>query len=260
MKSQFGAPYVGITDFTIFEQVRAMALAFNDYKHHESNRRLHVGVMMSRKTLMGESSRYTKVFPPKESIAEIFGSDDTINCLHYADYGCDSHLFSNLIKAIRFGGTGIHALQLDMTWPNPVTIASAVHSSGKAIEIILQIGRDAMIEIEQNPNELVRRLASYGDVIHRVLLDVSMGSGILLNPGSTLRLMRVIRHELPNLKMVVAGGLGPNTVGIIKPIVEEFPDVSIDAQSRLRPSGSNLDPIDWNMASTYLYEALGILK
>ena len=57
----------------------------------------------------------------------------------------------------------------------------------------------------------------------------------------------------------MAGGLGPDTLHTIQPLIDEFPDLSIDAQSRLRPSGNAMNPIDWGMAKSYLINALKIL-
>ena len=71
---------------------------------------------------------------------------------------------------------------------------------------------------------------------------------------------RAIKQRFPELGITVAGGLGPQTVCLAKPIIDEFPDLSIDAQGKLRPSGSALDPIDWNMAETYLTEALKLFN
>lgn len=62
------------------------------------------------------------------------------------------------------------------------------------------------------------------------------------------------------LGIVATGGLGPEGIGLVEPLVEEFPDISINAQGRLRPSGSALDPIDWDVAKTYLVRALELLK
>ncbi len=42
-------------------------------------------------------------------------------------------------------------------------------------------------------------------------------------------------------KLGVAGGLGPDTISLIRPIVIEIPDISIDAQGRLRNDRNELD-------------------
>jgi hypothetical protein len=57
-------PYVGITDFTTFEQVKHMLTVFNKNLEQGQSRRLHVGVMMSYKTLHGMETKWTEAFPP----------------------------------------------------------------------------------------------------------------------------------------------------------------------------------------------------
>jgi hypothetical protein len=54
---------------------------------------------------------------------------------------------------------------------------------------------------------------------------------------------------------IAVGGLGPDTMDVVLPLVAEFPDISIDAQGKLRKSGNALDPIHWDLAAGYLCEA-----
>lgn len=248
-------PYIGITDFTNFEQVQEMSRVFSTHCPQESNRILHVGVMMSYKTLHNVPSKWQNAFPPKDRIASIFSSDEAYNCLHYADYDNNPDLWKSLATAISYGGIGIHALQLDMIWPDPSEIANGVHTSRKQIEVILQIGKNALEEVDNNPQRVVERLGNYEGVIHRVLLDKSMGKGLGMDADGLIPFARVIRESFPTLGIGAAGGLGPETIRLVEPLVAVFPDLSIDAQGRLRPSGNALDPIDWNMARDYLVKA-----
>ena len=253
-------PYVGITDFTSFEQVTRMLEVFQNHNPSESQRQLHVGVMMSFKTLNGIETKWSKAFPPKETIADIFGSDDVYNCLHYADYVHNTDFFKDLARAIGYGGIGIHAVQLDMVWPDPGQVASGVHTSRKQIEVILQVGENAIEAAGNDPTEVVRRLEGYEGVIHRVLLDKSMGRGLGMDAEGLIPFARAIKDRFPDLGLGAAGGLGPNSVNLVKPLVEEFPDISIDAQGKLRPTGNALDPIDWGMAGAYLVKALELFN
>ncbi len=255
-------PYIGITDFMNFQQVQDMLESFEVYRRQGSKRVLHIGVMMSYKTLHDIPSRWQNAFPPKETIASIFSSTKVYNCLHYADYENgwpNFELGKRLERAIAYGGQHIHALQLDMIWPHPSQILLGVHSSRKDIEVILQIGRKALDEIQNDPQLLVEKLRDYGGTIHRVLLDKSGGKGIGMNAIDLYPFAQAIRESCPELGLVVAGGLGPERVYRVRPLAEKFPDVSIDAQGWLRPSGDALDPIDWNMAREYLKEALAVL-
>ncbi len=255
-------PYIGITDFTSFEQVERMLKVFQKHKPPGSDRQLHVGVMMSFRTLNGLETRWSKAFPPKENIHSIFGfsAGDTYNCLHYADYKHPQEFSKDLARAISYGGIGIDAVQLDMIWPDPIEIDNALYISRKQIEVILQIGKNAFEMVGNNPAEVVRRLEEYEGIIHRVLLDKSVGRGVSMDAVELLPFAHAIRDRFPELGLVSAGGLGPNSTELAAPLVAQFPDLSIDAQGKLRPSGSALDPIDWNMAETYLTKALELFK
>ncbi|KKS13620.1 MAG: hypothetical protein UU70_C0012G0005 [Candidatus Yanofskybacteria bacterium GW2011_GWA1_41_6] len=251
-------PYVGITDFTHPEQVEQMLAIF---KKSLAKHQLMVGVMMSYKTLHGLPTKWTKAFPPKESIADIFYSDDTYNCLHYADYKDYSiRLWENLSHVISYGGIGIHALQLDMIWPNPNAIWHSVHSSRKQLEVILQLNTNALAEVGDNPEALVNRLAEYEGIVHRVLLDKSMGRGLGMDVNFLRPFLYALSTKTPWLSLGVAGGLGPKTMHLLGTLPKDFPNLSIDAQGQLRPSGSALDPIDWDMARDYVVQALTIFR
>lgn len=250
-------PYIGITDFTTFSEVERMLEVFNKNKG-DRNRRLHVGVMMSRKTLLGLETKWTKAFPPKENIASIFASDQTMNCLHYADYD-KLDLVDNLIEAIGYGGKNITAMQLDMVWPDPDSLALTIGVAGKPLEVVLQVNGPAMSQCNDDPVEVVERLRDYGPEVKYILLDKSMGKGLGMDAESLLPFVDKISEELPHLSCAVAGGLGPNSMKLLDPIAQKYPHISIDAQGKLRPSGSALDPIDWDMAAEYLRKALNIL-
>ena len=252
-------PYIGIVDFSSFEQVQNMLRVFNSHLPEGSNRKLHIGLMMSYKTLNELPTKWLNVFPPKEAIANIFASDETYNCLHYADYDNDTELWKSLARAIAYGGTGIHALQLDMVWPDPAQVANGVHASRKQIEVILQVGKNALAEVNDDPQAVVERLKEYDGVIHRVLLDKSMGHGIGMDAQVLLPFARAINKSLPSIGLGAAGGLGPKTVSRILPLMEEMPYISFDAQAQLRPSGNALDSIDWDYAEEYLIQALKIV-
>jgi len=256
-------PYIGICDFTNFGQVQEMLEVFQANLPDGMNRKLMVGVMMSHKTLHDIPSKWADIFPKKRDVASIFDSEATLNCLHFVVNEEDSHeLWRDMAIALNpHCGLYIHAIQLDRAiWPDPGQIANGVHTAryDDLIEVILQINGSALDEVGNQPSELVEKLRDYETVIQRVLLDKSMGRGLPLNPEELAPYIRAIMQDLPWLKVSIAGGLGPDTLDAIKPLVAEFPDLSIDAQSKLRPSGNAMDPIDWEMAKTYLVKALEI--
>ncbi len=147
-----------------------------------------------------------------------------------------------------------------MVWPDSGHVASVVHTSHKQLEVILQVGKNAIEQAKNDPQEVVERLRDYEGVAQHVLLDKSMGRGLGMDAVGLIPFARAIKEAFPDLGIVAAGGLGPESIGLVEPLYREFPDLSIDAQGKLRPSGSALDPINWDMAETYLVKALQLLK
>lgn len=253
-------PYIGITDFASIEQVQNMLKVLAENQTRGSTRKLHVGVMMSYKTLHGIPSSWLDVFPRKEKVAGILSSPYAYNCLHYADYEENAVIWKSIVKAIGYGGEGIDALQLDMIWPDSRQIARALRHAPKKVEIILQIGRKALEKMNNDPRQVITKLREYDGIVDRVLLDKSGGEGKGMDARSLLPFAHAIRNKFPEIGLGAAGGLGPETIELVRLLAEAFPDLSIDAQGRLRPSGDAHDPIDWTMAGNYLIQALRLFS
>mgnify|MGYP001612476946 CR=1 FL=1 len=254
-------PYIGITDFTDKSQVEAMLAVLKRVSSKHLIRKLGVGVMMSRKTLNGLPSRFSEVFPAKEKIADIFVDDPlAYNVLHYADYeGID--VLENLTKAVKWGGPNLHAIQLDMIWPDCMSILKFKWGGQSQIDLILQINPSAMKQVNYETRCLADSLDVYHEELSAVLLDMSMGQGKPMSWLDLLPHLAYLNQRNPGLGLAVAGGLGPDSLNLVKPLVDCFvPEISIDAQGKLRPSGSYLDPIDWQMAEEYLVRAMEIFQ
>ncbi len=222
----------------------------------ESKHRLMPGLMLSYKTMNGLPTKWKGVYPPKEKIAEIFSVDHPLvmNTLHYADYeGID--VAASLERATGLGGPHLRALQLDMIWPDS-EIIKTYKEKHPNISLVLQVGANAFKQAADDPSVVVLKLRAYDGAIDYVLLDKSMGRGLGMDAVALQPFIMAINKFLPHLGITVAGGLGPGTLYLAEPLVQEFPWISIDAQGKLRPSGNALDPIDWDMAEQYLIRAL----
>jgi len=257
-------PYIGITDFMDVREVAAMAKVFNFHKSINFQHKLHVGVMMSYKTLFGLPTKWKDAFPRTEEIRGIFDDDyanDVMYCLHYADSQKREELWKSLVFAIMYGGQHMHALQLDLVWPDRHQIFAAITEARRQPEIILQIGKQAFEEIDNNPKKLVDKLTKYvyDDTVHRVLLDKSMGRGVGMDAVPLIPFVEAIQSDLPDIGIGVVGVLGPQTYALAEPILKRCNNISVDTQGKLRPSGSALDPIDWNMAGKYLVKMINTI-
>lgn len=257
--------YVGITDFMSRQHALEMAkILAENTKVMKTPPVLMVGIMMSFKTLWDIPNKWMPIWPAKERLDNIFPEYDTpgvLNTLHYADFEdhsawpTEQNLFQSLFRAMDFARNNLHAIQLDMTWPDPGHIANAVHATRRCIQVILQIGRKAFAEAENNPEVVVEMLGDYNEVIDGVLLDQSMGEGKLMQPAELIPYIDAIKRFHPKMHVAVAGGLGPDTISVLDPLLQVFPDLSIDAQGALRKNKNAMDPIDWFMASRYLIKA-----
>jgi hypothetical protein len=261
--------YVGITDFRTREEAEKMQLALEGSTWGMKNPPvLMVGLMISFKTLWGIESKWTPIFPIKERLDEIFPDYDawTLNTIHYADFvdhgvwGPEYSLFHSLAKAIDYARNNLHAIQLDMTWPDPGEIAGAIHASRHAIQVVLQIGRKALNVAGHNPKIVARMLEDYTEVIDGVLLDQSMGEARLMDSELLISYLEEIQKAHPQLHLAVAGGLRHNTLSVLVPLLERFPNLSIDAQAGLHEDNNAMLPVSLRAQEAYLEEAGALFK
>jgi hypothetical protein len=63
----------------------------------------------------------------------------------------------------------------------------------------------------------------------------------------------VITDKGWNIGLGVAGGLGPDSLNLVEPLIAKFPNLSIDAEGRLR---NNQNDLDLKAMSDYLAKAL----
>jgi len=248
--------YLGVCDVYSAEEARAMADQLRSERKNP-NRKVMIGVM-THPAVLDDSSPYPEElrkgiraeFPSKEEMASGFTDDpDVLNTVHYADlYGPNGprkgqeapNVFRNLGLVVEHGGEHLHAIQLDLTWPDFDELKRFKAEYPKIL-IILQVGKFALEEIGGDQEIAIDLLREYGDSIDYVLLDMSMGMGNSMEVDGLLPMLRTIRDQLPELGLAVAGGLGPDTVDLLEPIAREFPDISIDAQGQLKRKDATRD-------------------
>lgn len=257
--------YSGVCDVYSPEEARAMADELRRNRKNP-NRRVMIGVMTHPIVLDPDlpvrkevREAVSKEFPSTKEMAGGFTDDpDVLNTIHVADlYGPDGpwkaqeapNVFKNLDLCVKHGGEYLHAIQIDMTWPNSVDL-KRFKEEYPNILIILQVGKYAIEDVQGDPEKVVNRLREYGNSIDHVLLDMSMGKGKGMEAGGLLPLLRVIQKELPDLGLAVAGGLGPDSMDQLAAIAKEFPEISYDAQGNLKHKDAPRDRLG-HLISTY---------
>lgn len=244
-------PYIGITGFMKIEETREIL----GVVPKDSNRDIMIGILVSQRTLKGEQNKWPNRYPKLERLDEIFINHSlAMNLVHYNTKEPKS-LYDQLIHITELQILNLDGFQLNICWPIWGQLAAYKKHYDK--EIVLQVGHRAFEEVDNSPEKLAARLLLYEDIIDRVLLDPSGGLGKSFDIESAKQYLRIIRDRGFKKGIGVAGGLSPTTLCLIEPLVKEFPDLSIDAESRLRDKDDNLD---LDVAKQYLLNALQIFS
>lgn len=246
-------PYVGVTGFTKPSEVAAVLAALPA----APSRALMVGVLASWKSLreIPLKPQWQKQFPPPPVIHQLFlGDPRVVNLVHYSMEEGQEHFLSDDLSRIHdLAGSSCHGFQLNVPWPSAYALDTYRKTVGTTTRIVLQIGQRALVVCGGLPDVVANCLGHYVGTIDDVLLDPSGGRGHPLEPVSAHAFLGAIADRQWSFGLGVAGGLGPDTLDCVAPLVEEFPNLSIDAQGRLRTTDNDLD-ID--AATRYVAKAL----
>ncbi len=148
-------------------------------------------------------------------------------------------------------------IQLNMLWPNPTEVAR-FREKHPHTRLTLQIGRNALNEVEWNPETLVKVVEHYFGDIQAVLLDLSEGEEFTFDPEDLKPIVEALMR-FHNLEIGVAGWLSAESMHLIAPLVSICSYLSVEAGEvggKLRnPDGSfNYEAVD-----AYLKAAFAVL-
>ena len=195
--------------------------------------KLMVGVLASSKTLVGEKNSFPVRFPKVEDISNIFTADErALNMIHYATKE-PADFSEQLVRLVEIAGENLDGFQLNMRWPDPRQI-EAFRNRCDAMKIVLQVGAKALEEVGNDAGRFVEKLMDYRELVEYVLVDPSGGHGIDMDVAVMRRYVRALKRAEMNCGIVIAGGLGSESLLVVQPIVTEFDDLSIDAEGKLR--------------------------
>lgn len=241
-------PYIGATGFANPRQVHAVLA-----KVAQVRQRIMIGVLISSKTLNGIPNKYPGISPVMPAVASIFPPGiRTLNLFHYSTDDT-STLGLELQRAREFGGEYCHGVQLNIPWPSTRTVEAYQRRYDNDI-IVLQLGKEAMREADNEPTRIAESLRAYEGLISYVLIDASGGFAVPLVLDRTRHLLEAL-HKLDWLHIGMAGGLCADAIETIVPLCREFPGTSVDAQGNLQTNGV----LDVDKTAAYINKASDML-
>lgn len=234
-------PYIGVTGFFKREEVAA-ALGSFPASH---SRKLMVGVLATWKSLRGipMKPKWAKQTPNPELIGSVFPDDKrAVNLVHLsAEDGQESWLLHDMIKVHGLAGANFHGFQLNVAWPEVRSLDEYRTIFETWPRVVLQIGARAVESAGGTPDAVADMLYHYAGVVDDILLDPSGGRGQPFDTERARGFLRAVADRSWSIGLGVAGGLGPDSLHLLEPLIGEFPDLNIDAQGRLRNEENELD-------------------
>jgi len=231
------APYIGVTGFMSHDEVQSVL----EVVPQDASHKLMVGVLASWKTVSGRGNKHPGRYPTMDDIGHVFVDDPrTVNLIHYATD--DVHtLLEQTEQLERYTGPHHAGYQLNICWPEPGIVSKSLRTDHR---VVLQIGGHALAQMNNNPPTLAAALDAYDGLITDLLIDPSGGNGRPFDPVLAGELLSAISQRHPKLGLGVAGGLSAQTLRLVEPLVRLFPNLSIDAEGKLRnPSDDSLNVV-----------------
>ena len=245
--------YIGITGVKTFDESKRLAQLVRDLRLPLTHR-LMVGGLASYKSLrLGYVSDPMQYVLPTELNRVLVQAPQVLNIVHYNSKieGLRGQIADVLSVIHRAEG-----IQLNIPWPDPI-ILRAVKAELETT-VILQVSTKASEQLDHDPVRIAAKLAEYEGLIDFALIDPSGGVGRGFEPKYAKdMLLTLVATEL-EIRWGIAGGLGPGRLSVLEPLLEIYPELSWDAQARLRKADRH--SLDLGACEQYLREGIALIR
>lgn len=257
-------PYVGITGFKYFNEVRDLTLNCFQYGYLDFDSRYQVmfGVVTSSKRLQDKRLEGTS----SPALMDVNGllalcSRGVLPMMHYFTENKDN-LANEVVELFNYQkmyeNNYCRALQINNTsWP-VVEQVERIKATFPEMQIVLQLPRQVLQG--ESPQALATRAKEYSTLADYCLIDPSGGEGKDFSLEFSADLMAALDEEMPQTRIGVAGGLSPgNVYEKVSAVTERYEKpFCIDVQGKVRTEdGKAIDPVK---AKNYLFHATRVLK
>lgn len=246
-------PYVGITGITSREQSKAI-LALADEIGWPRSHRLMIGALVSYRGLVWGEAANPKQYVPVDRIDEVLiGDGRLLNLVHYNSRAAG--LFAQIrdvIKRVSYAD----GIQLNIAWPREDQLRrlrERIYTT-----VVLQVSSNAYRMLGNSPAALVGRLKAYEGLIEYVLVDPSGGIGRQFDLAYAEEILGALVESGLGMKWGIAGGLGSDNISRLEALVRIYPELSWDAQARLRKIPD--DTLDMTKVRAYLEASAELIR
>jgi hypothetical protein len=153
----------------------------------------------------------------------------------------------------------IKGFQITEALPDPKNLKwfQERHLWPKPFEMILQLGKLAMKQSDNDPEKLAKLVESYKGVINYVILDTASCKINEFCAKWAKPYIKALTETCPDIGVCVAGRLGPKSMKLVQPLLEEFPDLSVLAETELKDKYVNFTT---DKAILYFNQAVKVIE
>lgn len=247
-------PYIGVTGYMSRNEIKETLTVVP----HTTYRKLMVGVLASSKTMQGIENKWPNRYPiPVEKIKNIFVNDPrTLNLVHYNSKELDT-LYQQMIYLTTIAGPFFNGFQLNIKWPDK-NVLQRYRTNYPEKTIVLQCGHSAIESSGGDPITFAKKVKEYELLADYVLFDPSGGLGKPFDPYTAQEYLWALREAEVQMGFGVAGGLSAETLHLVKHLIEDFPNISIDAEGQLRDKPSDI--LNTEKTRAYIRGAFELFK
>lgn len=247
------AQYVGVAATSSPDEIRHLQVIL-DAVNWPGHIRFMNGPLVSRKTLNGLSPDNQAQYPLLKQVAEVLVDDPRFfNVVHFNSR--DPRLSRQMEQIVRLT-PNMHGIQLNILWPDTDELAK-FRQNHPEIKIILQVSRFSLESVGNDTRCLIECLKKYEALIDYGLFDPSGGEGKSYDRSQASALLgSLIDSKLP-IHWGVTGGLCADRIWGLKELLNMYPQLCWDAQSRLRDEH---DQLDLEKCYGFLAASIALLK